>query len=69
MPIKIRHAKKIYEGVTVADLARYWGISPQAAEKKAAKSEAPKPLATIQTLDDAGRVVKEQKVWTELWDL
>lgn len=70
MPVQIRHAKKVYGGITAADLARHWGISPQAAEKRLAKPGVPKPMATIRTLTDDGQTVKEQKVWDpKAWGL
>jgi hypothetical protein len=70
MGIEIRHAKKVTKGITTADLARHWGMTPQAADKKASKAGQPKPIVVISTTDDAGRIVKETKVWTkEQWGL
>lgn len=70
MPVEIRHAKKVTRGITTADLARAWGMTPQAADKKVSKEDAPKPVVVITTLDDDGRTTKEQKVWTkEQWGL
>ncbi len=69
MPIKVRHADWSIDGVTAADLARRWGITPQAAHKRVAKSAAPQPILLISTTDDKGGVVKETKVWREYWGL
>ena len=70
MPLEIRHARKVYRGVTTADLARKWGITPQAADKRVHRPEAPAPIAVIATLDDAGRVIKRQTMWDPtLWGL
>lgn len=63
MPVTIRHAKKVYKGLTTADLARMWGITPQSAEKRTTRPGFPVPLATITTEDADGRTVKVTKVW------
>jgi len=70
MPVEVRHAKKVTRGITTADLARAWGMTPQAAEKRVNKPEAPRPIVVITTMDDQGHATKEQKVWTpDQWGL